>query len=158
MSMRRASSTVWWALLATGCYGGLASGSGSSSGTNTGSLTTDSSSTDTSSTSGLWWSHSYGNDEAMDNDRAQAVAVSDDETRVAIVGSERVVGGNRNIWVRVLHNNPAPDFRGHPVLDCAGSIEIQWRGRRASGDGDEATPDPAVRTTTTQRNPSGVLR
>ncbi len=55
-----------------------------------------------------WWSHSYGNDRANLSDSASAIAVSDDESRVAIVGVERVSEEDSNGWVRVLQNNPVP--------------------------------------------------
>ncbi|MCH9679880.1 MAG: hypothetical protein K0V04_00475 [Deltaproteobacteria bacterium] len=54
-----------------------------------------------------WWSHSDGNDLA--NDHAIGIAVSDDESRVAIVGRETTdEDEGPNSWVRMLHNNPTP--------------------------------------------------
>ncbi|MCB9717718.1 MAG: hypothetical protein H6712_27970 [Myxococcales bacterium] len=55
-----------------------------------------------------WWSHSYGNDRAHLEDDAFAIAINDDESRVAIVGQETVLGQGRNTWVRMLQNNPVP--------------------------------------------------
>lgn len=55
-----------------------------------------------------WWSHQYGNDRAQLDDAVTGIAVSDDEGRVALVGFESVLGQGRDIWVRVLQNNPVP--------------------------------------------------
>lgn len=54
------------------------------------------------------WSISYNNDESNLADVARAVAVSDDGSRVAVVGYESVIFQDRNVWVRMLQNNPAP--------------------------------------------------
>lgn len=55
-----------------------------------------------------WWSSSYGNEESTLADEARSVAVSDDGTRVAVVGFESVIGEDTNIWVRMYQNNPLP--------------------------------------------------
>lgn len=55
-----------------------------------------------------WWSNSYGNEEAKLNEVARGVAVSDDGSRVAVVGFESVLFEGRNIWVRMIQNNPVP--------------------------------------------------
>ncbi|MCA9704560.1 MAG: hypothetical protein KDK70_01785 [Myxococcales bacterium] len=54
-----------------------------------------------------WWSDSHGG-EALLGDQANGVAVSDDGTRVAVVGLETVIGEDTNFWVRVYQNNPTP--------------------------------------------------
>ena len=55
-----------------------------------------------------WWSDSYGNEESNLADNANSVAVSDDGSRVAVVGSESVIGQDTNIWVRMYQNNATP--------------------------------------------------
>ncbi len=55
-----------------------------------------------------WWSDTYGNARSKLADDGRAVAVSDDDTRVAVVGYESVIGEDTNIWVRMLANNPPP--------------------------------------------------
>jgi cysteine-rich repeat protein len=54
------------------------------------------------------WSDAYGNEDSKLADNGRGVAVSDDESRVAVVGLESVIGQDTNIWVRVYQNNPAP--------------------------------------------------
>ncbi|MEX1366398.1 MAG: hypothetical protein AB1Z98_24955 [Nannocystaceae bacterium] len=54
------------------------------------------------------WRHEYGNERANLVDEALGIAVSDDESRVGIVGFETVLGQGTNVWVRMLQNNPAP--------------------------------------------------
>lgn len=55
-----------------------------------------------------WWSDAYGNQDALLADEGRAVAVSADESRVAVAGLESVIGQDTNIWLRVCQNNPAP--------------------------------------------------
>lgn len=55
-----------------------------------------------------WWSDSYGNTDSNLADDGRAVAVSDDDSHVAVVGYESVIGQDTNIWVRMYQNNPAP--------------------------------------------------
>lgn len=55
-----------------------------------------------------WWSDSYGNSKSLLADDGRAVAVSDDDSRVAVVGYESVIGEDLNVWVRVYDNNAAP--------------------------------------------------
>jgi cysteine-rich repeat protein len=55
-----------------------------------------------------WWSTSYGNMDSLLADDGRNIAVSDDESRVAVVGLESVIGQDTNVWVRMLQNNPAP--------------------------------------------------
>jgi len=54
------------------------------------------------------WSDGYGNAESHLADEARSIAVSDDESRVAVVGYESVLGEDTNIWVRMYQNNPGP--------------------------------------------------
>lgn len=55
-----------------------------------------------------WWSDSYGNMDSNLADDGRNIAVSADESRVAVVGYESVIGQDTNVWVRVYQNNPAP--------------------------------------------------
>ncbi|MCX4244010.1 hypothetical protein [Paraliomyxa miuraensis] len=55
-----------------------------------------------------WWTDGYGNEEAKLDDVARGVAVSNDGTRVAVIGSESVIFEDRNTWVRMIQNNPVP--------------------------------------------------
>lgn len=55
-----------------------------------------------------WWSDSYGNAESKLADEGRAVAVSDDDSRVVVVGIESVIGQDNNVWVRMYRNSPAP--------------------------------------------------
>ncbi len=58
--------------------------------------------------SARWWSAGYGNTDTNLDDEGNAVVVSDDGTRVAVIGSEAVIGEDANIWVRMYQNNPTP--------------------------------------------------
>lgn len=50
------------------------------------------------------WNDAYGNEDAQLNDVGRGVAVSADETRVAVVGFESVLGQDSNVWVRMYEN------------------------------------------------------
>ena len=54
------------------------------------------------------WSDGYSNTDSNLADEARGIAVSDDESRVVVVGFESVIGQDTNIWVRMYQNNPAP--------------------------------------------------
>jgi hypothetical protein len=55
-----------------------------------------------------WWSDGYANTEAHLADEGREVVVSDDGSRVAVVGFESVIGEDTNVWVRMIQNNPTP--------------------------------------------------
>lgn len=54
------------------------------------------------------WSDAYGNAEAKLADVGRGIVVSADESRVAVVGFESVLGQDSNVWVRMYQNNPGP--------------------------------------------------
>lgn len=55
-----------------------------------------------------WWSDSYGNADSKLADVGRAVAVSNDDMRVAVVGYESVIGQDHNAWVRMYRNSATP--------------------------------------------------
>jgi cysteine-rich repeat protein len=55
-----------------------------------------------------WWSDIYNNPRAHLDDEGHGVALTSDDTRLAVVGIRSTFDEGSDIWVRVYRNNPTP--------------------------------------------------